>query len=301
VPRKISGGIVTFVQATPLSTGQLTTIVVAALLGVSACSEGSEHSSPRLVGELQQITAQQWQRLSERAIYFGHQSVGENILDGIRALGVEMPQLKDLRILSAASDPSAAGLREFPIGENGDPGSKNAAFMGATQGALGPKPVLMFKYCYVDIDEKTDPRMLFRRYAETVAALRARHPDAIVVHMTMPLTTDSQIRNWVNTLRGRPNRRTWNGIRSRYNDLLRAAYGGKEPIFDLAALESTRSDGSLELGTVAGEPVYALADEWTSDGGHLNAAGRRRAAAHLLALLASLPESNTESIAKVKR
>ena len=251
--------------------------------------------------ELQQISTQQWQRLSERAIYFGHQSVGENILDGIRALGVEVPQLTNLRILSAACDPSTAGLREFLIGENGDPDSKNAAFMAATQGALGPKPVLMFKYCYVDIDEKTDPTMLFRRYADTVAALRARHPDAIVVHVTMPLTTDSRIRNWVNTLRGRPNRRTWNGIRSRYNDLLRAEYGGKEPIFDLAALESTRADGSLEFGTVTGQPVYALADEWTRDGGHLNAAGRRRAAARLLTLLAALPESGNRPTVQAQR
>lgn len=288
------------VQETSLYIGRSITIVVATLLAVSACSDRSGHSSPRVVSEFELVTAQQWQHLSERAVYFGHQSVGENIVDGIRLLKVEMPQLENLRIVAPASGPSTPGLRDFLIGENGDPGSKNAAFAAATQGALGAKPVLMFKYCYVDIDEKTDPRMLFARYAETVAALRTRHPEAVVVHVTMPLTTDSRIRNWVNTLRGRPNRRTWNGIRSRYNDLLRAAYGGKEPVFDLAALESTRSDGSTEHGTVGGERVYALADEWTTDGGHLNPAGRKRAAAHLLALLATLPESN-QSIAKANR
>ena len=79
-------------------------------------------------------------------IYFGHQSVGSNILEAVRELMAEKPQIP-LRIVSGASAVSAGVLNEFAIGENGDPDSKNAAFISATQGALGPeKPVLMFKY-----------------------------------------------------------------------------------------------------------------------------------------------------------
>jgi hypothetical protein len=276
-------------------------IVIALLLALPACSDRSESPNPHLMVDLTQITPHEWQRLSERAIYFGHQSVGENIVHGMTELARENPSIGKLHILSGKPDSSAAGFKEFLIGENGDPDSKNAAFLAATQGVRNQKPVLMFKYCYVDIDEKTDAAALFARYDKTVAALRARHPDATIVHVTMPLTTDSRIRNWANTLRGRPNRRTWNAIRSRYNDLLRAAYSGREPIFDLAALESTRSNGTAEYVTVSGHPIYALADEWTTDGGHLNAAGRKRAAGQLLALLASLPDPNGQRMAGTER
>jgi hypothetical protein len=54
-------------------------------------------------------------------------------------------------------------------------------------------------------------------------------------------------------------------------------------------VESTRADGTREYATVNGKPVYALAPEWASDEGHLNAAGRRRAAEALLVTLASIP------------
>jgi hypothetical protein len=148
----------------------------------------------------------------------------------------------------------------------------------------------MFKYCFVDIDEQTDAGALFRRYQQTVATLRSIHPEAVLVHVTVPLITDSQLRNFINAVRGRPTRRTQNGVREAYNGLLRAAYAGKEPIFDLARVQSTRADGTREHATFEGKPVYALAREWASDDGHLNAAGRLRAAEELLVTLASLPQ-----------
>ena len=156
----------------------------------------------------------------------------------------------------------------------------------------------MFKYCYVDVDEKTDAKALFSRYQQTVAALRAKHPEATVVHTTLPLeSADSTLRYYLNTVRGLPTHRTVNVIRNQYNELLRAAYAGKEPIFDLAALESTHADGTRERVAVDGKPSYALAREWTSDGGHLNAAGRRRVAEHLLIALASLRDPGASHVA----
>ena len=147
----------------------------------------------------------------------------------------------------------------------------------------------MFKYCYVDVDVGTDVKTVFDHYQQTVAALKAKHPEAVVVHVTMPLVSDSKIRNYINTLRGRPTRLTRNALRNQYNEMLRAAYA-KEPIFDLEAVESTRADGQREYGTLDGRQVYSLAQEWTTDGGHLNAMGRRRAAEQLLVTLASLPD-----------
>jgi len=263
-------------------------MIITVLTTVVACTDAPQGPEKGPMGDLSQVTPEQWQLLSQRTIYFGHQSVGANVLEGLRELAASTPQLK-LRIVSGHT-PAPGVLNEFAIGRNENPQSKNAAFLAATEGSLGPKPVLMFKYCYVDVQSDTDAKRLFERYQQTVSALRAKHPEATIVHVTMPLTTDSRIRSFVSGLLGRPSRQTRNGIRTHYNELLRAAYSGKEPIYDLAATESTRPDGKQEYANVAGKRVYAMAPDWASDEGHLNAAGRRRAAEQMLITLASLPE-----------
>jgi hypothetical protein len=264
--------------------------VLAALAAVAACSSHAEHTQPDSATVLSRITPEQWQALSKRTIYFGHQSVGENIVEGIRELEAANPQIHINSVSGPKATNAAPALHEFFVGENSNPQSKNDAFLATVGGPLPAAPVLAFKYCYVDIDENTDANALFEHYRQTIDAVRAKHPDATIVHITMPLTTDAPFRNWINTLRGRPNRVTWNGVRSRYNELLRSAYAGREPLFDLARLESTRSDGSEEYTIKDGHKVYALADEWTTDGGHLNAAASKLAAAHFLATLAALPD-----------
>ena len=238
--------------------------------------------------DLKTVSAEQWKRLSERTVYFGHQSVGANIVEGIREIEAANPQIR-LRVSSGERTAASGVLNEFYIGRNEDPDSKNDAFVTATRGAIGEQPVLMFKYCYVDVDEKTDPKKLFARYRETVEKLRAQQPNATILHVTLPLMTEpSLVRVAMNRVRGLATHREENAIRQQYNELLRATYGGKEPVFDLAAIESTRSDGTLEYGTMNGKAVPALAREWSTDGGHLNEAGRRRVAEQLLVTLATL-------------
>jgi hypothetical protein len=69
---------------------------------------------------------------------------------------------------------------------------------------------------------------------------------------------------------------------------MRREYGGREPLFDLAAVESTRPDGSRETLSLGGKTAFALHPGYTNDGSHLNEVGRRRAAEALLTLLARL-------------
>jgi hypothetical protein len=260
----------------------------AMLCTVAACTARSDTAEHAVTDDMTRITPEQWTALTRRTIYFGHQSLGANIVEGVRGFLQERPDLP-LKISSGKTVPAAGVLNEFEIGENTDPESKNNAILQVARGQLGPAPVILFKYCFVDVDEKSDPAALFQRYQQTVAALHAAQPGATLVHVTMPLTTDSTLRNWINKIRGRPTRWDRNGVRTRYNELLNAAYRGKEPIFDVAAVESTRADGTREYTSVGGKPVYALAAEWASDEGHLNAQGRRRAAERLLATLAALP------------
>jgi hypothetical protein len=178
------------------------------------------------------VSAAQWKRLSERTVYFGHQSVGANIVEGIREIEAVNPQIR-LRVSSGERTAAPGVLNEFYIGRNEDPESKNDAFVAATRGAIGTQPVLMFKYCYVDVDEKTDPKKLFARYRETVEKLRAQQPNATLLHVTLPLVTEPSLARVVmNRVRGLATKREENAIRQQYNELVRATYGGKEPVFE---------------------------------------------------------------------
>ena len=231
------------------------------------------------------ISSEQWSALAQRTIYFGHQSVGGDIVQGIREILAQHPEIP-FRFADNRND--SRGLHEFLIGENGNPASKNSSFLVVTAGALAPRPVLMFKYCWVDVGNNTDVEAMFRAYRDTVTELHARHPDATVVHVTMPLTdVEPRLRYLIRRLRGSATKLDQNARRNRFNELLRSEFGGQEPVFDLAGLESTHVDGSPAYANYTGTRVYYLAPEWTTDGGHLNPAGRRRVAEQLLLYLAA--------------
>jgi len=72
--------------------------------------------------------------------------------------------------------------------------------------------------------------------------------------------------------------------------MLRHAYVGREPFFDLAKLESTFPNGSQSTFTKDGNIYAALVPDYTNDGGHLNEKGRRIVAEHLLVYLAQLSQ-----------
>jgi len=68
----------------------------------------------------------------------------------------------------------------------------------------------------------------------------------------------------------------------------RAEYAGREPLFDLAAIQSARPGGGRMVFESNGKEYLALAPELTSDGGHLNEQGKRVVAEALLAELARI-------------
>jgi len=234
------------------------------------------------------VTAEQWRALADRRMFFGHQSVGGNIIDGAKLVLADHPEIPlkifDSSALDASSPP---GLYQARIGHNGDPASKMAAF--DTIVGRGTPSVGILKFCFVDVEGARNPDSLFAAYQAGIAALRQRVPGLIVVHVTMPLTTTGEGRRdlLMARLRGRPTSYDLNLIRNRYNALLRIAYVGKEPVFDLARLESTRGDGSRAYFMRGADTVYTLATENTDDGSHLNARARRAAAEVFLATLAT--------------
>ena len=211
--------------------------------------------------------------MAQERIYFAHQSVGANILQGVKEL-------------SARAGVPVFVKDEF-VPENGDPLRKLENFRHSV-GTGSRYDIALVKFCYVDVDADTDVAALFDQYRMVMSELRAKNPRTVFVHVTLPLTTvQTGPKAWVKRLLGRsPYGTVENVRRDEYNRLLRSTYAGREPIFDLARLESTAPDGKLVTVTWDGFTAPAMAPEYTKDGGHLNALGRARAAREFIAVLA---------------
>lgn len=221
---------------------------------------------------------------NQRRIFFGHQSVGANILGGLAELGV-----KSQRYQGQLVEP---GFYEVSIGRNQEPRSKLRHFEELVAQGVGDRAdVAFFKFCYVDFESATDAAELFSEYQAAQAALAARYPRTVFVHVTVPLTTVQRgAKAWVKHLLGRASAGEGENVRrSQFNTLMRKAYAGREPVFDLAALEATPADGTPEEFERDGQRWPALWPGYTDDGGHLNAAGRAKVARELLLFLARLP------------
>lgn len=221
--------------------------------------------------------------LSRARIFFGHQSVGRDILRGVESLSVEYHV--PVRVVAIDDRPPdrAPGLFNTNIGSNGDPASKCEAFNAILDQSVEPYyDVAVLKFCYVDLDDESNVATAGELFDEYVAALKRvqmRHPQLRLVIATIPLHADPP--GWRTALKRLLGRATWtdsaNLRRNQFNDAVRAAFANR-PLFDVARLESTRADGSANGFETEGRHVETLAAEYTTDGGHLNTAGQRRLA-----------------------
>ncbi len=207
-------------------------------------------------------------------VFFGHQSVGANILAGLRSLAQE------------AGIEVAIG--EGRVGENMQPLGKFEDFARHAESPDSDgQQMLLMKLCYVDFSPDTDAGALVQAYASAVERVRKARPEARIVHVTPPLCVrPGGLKPLLQRALGRP---VWeeqaNARRMEFRERLLARFPG-EPVFDLSMLESTRPDGTREEYVVGGRKVPMLWPGYTSDGGHLNGLGQRLAAkafAHVLA------------------
>jgi hypothetical protein len=236
-------------------------------------------------------------RVADKRVLFGHQSVGVNILDGINQVAhAEGVRLRVTEV-SSTKDIGPTTLAHTFVAENGNPAKKFASFESAMSGSSEGPDIALIKLCFVDFSPETDVSVLFSQYQEMIKRLKLSHPETTFVHVTTPLTVvQGGIKGWVKRLIGRaPAEFNENVRRNDYNELLRKTYGGREPIFDLAHLESLGPDGKTLQVEWHGKVVPALIPDLSSDGGHLNAEGQRRAAVELLSALAHVPDQHNKS------
>ena len=228
------------------------------------------------------------ERIARERIYFGHQSVGANILDGLKELSGAVGVPLQIAEVPRAANLSGAGVGHVFVAENGDPLRKLTSFKAAL-GEGSSADIARLKFCYVDITADTDAPALFAAYRRTIDELRAKNPQTTFVHITLPLTTvQTGPKAWVKRVLGRAPYGTIENVkREQYNTLLRRTYAGREPVFDLARLESIAADGTQATVTWNGVVAPAMVSSYTDDGGHLNRVGRLRAAQELVAVLAA--------------
>ncbi len=230
------------------------------------------------------------QVVAKARLFFGHQSVGGNILSGVQAWADELKI--PLRVLSADEAPqdSQSGLFHTKVGKNLEPETKCEAFETWLDKPVSPYyDAAILKFCFVDLEPDshvTSPEKLFERYQATVASIRDKHPELKLVYTTMPLEADppgfkTRIKRWIG-------KATWkdadNRSRAEFNSKIREAYGDSA-LFDIAHAESHFS-GSISAFNYDGNTIETLDPRLTTDGGHLNETGQRHVAAAFLHAIA---------------
>jgi hypothetical protein len=234
------------------------------------------------------LTPDVWEKIAAKKIYLGHQSVGDNIISGIEKLMAgqsNVPvKIRKIETPERLTDPVFAHSN---IGGNTDPSSKIDAFAQYMDSGIGNSAdIAFFKFCYVDINVNTDVEKVFADYRKTVKALKEKYPNTKIVHVTVPLTTSPRnVKTFIKKMLGKADN---NIKRNQFNAMLIKEFGGKDPLFDLAKVESTLPNGKRSAFTASNETYYSLAPEYTDDGGHLNEKGSRTAARELLLFLANL-------------
>jgi hypothetical protein len=265
-------------------------VALVVALTVVMADRWSKEKSTSIQGNVASaITTANLTAVARTKVFFGHQSVGMNVLDAVPGVyadhGVSAPPIEQGR---TEPGPNGGFIAHQFIGENGKPLLKLEDFDRTMRGGMGRQvDVALMKFCYVDITTSTDVDALFARYRDTMAALERDFPNVTFIHVTVPLTTEPGFISKLKTLVGGSDRfgQAENVARERLNALIRGEYAGRH-LFDLAAIESTKPDGTRVSGSYDNQGYFALYDGYASDVGHLNAVGSKIAATAFLDAIA---------------
>jgi disulfide oxidoreductase YuzD len=268
------------------------TIAMITSIFIFSCSGGNMPEEKVTFPSIKDVSASSWEKLAQKKIYFGHQSVGFNIIDGINDVMKEHSGI-NVNIVETADESNfkVGLLAHSRVGKNVDPKSKITEFANFIDSGIGKKAdAAALKFCYVDITAGTNANNVFNVYSDSILQLKAKYPDMIIIHFTNPLTQrQTGLKTWIKKVIGRPIGGVDDNIkRNEYNEMLIKLYEGKEPIFDIAKIQSTFPDGTRCSFSKDGKTYYSMVPEYTTDGGHLNETGRKKVAEQFLILLANL-------------
>ncbi|MBN1972125.1 MAG: hypothetical protein JW787_00690 [Sedimentisphaerales bacterium] len=254
-------------------------------------------NSKVIMRSLSDFSQPELERLKNKTIFFGHQSVGYNIIQGIQDIDSRMSLHLNIMETKNCNMVKTPVLAHAAIGQNKNPKSKIEEFKILIENGFWEKAdIVLAKLCYVDIILESDVKEIFNYYCEVIDNLKSQFPVINVVHVTVPLCglpfkIKGIVKQCIKRLIGYSSILRDNIVREQYNELLREKYSGKEPLFDLALYESLGPDGMQHYGFWKGQEFPVLVKSYTDDGGHLNKTGRRYVSEQLLITLLNLAGS----------
>jgi hypothetical protein len=229
--------------------------------------------------------------ISTQKIYFGHQSVGYDLLSGMEQweeeTGVRINKVETRDF----SKTEGATLVHFRVGENRDPYSKIEDFAAMVQQIPKDEPSLaFFKFCYIDFQPSADVDAIFRAYKEKMLALRDSSGNCRIVLCTVPVTAIQKgPKALAKKILGMPLIHARENIkRGAFSERIRAEMSDEFPVFDLARVESTLPDGTTQTYKYQGKRYPRLPNSYTRDRGHLNPDGAKIVAFNFIAFLSEL-------------
>ncbi len=239
---------------------------------------------------LKDVTVEKWSQLTQKYIYFGHMSVGNNILGGMQDILGQQPNIA----IPINSESSSEGFCHALLGGNKQPLEEITSFQSQVKHLKSPPDIAFLKFCYVDIDVATNIQQLFDAYRQMIDGLKADFTDMTFMHCTVPLTAEPQsiketIKEMIKPLVGKTRTRDDNAKRMAFSNLLKHTFP-PETIIDIALYESVTPDGRHSTKSLGGAKIPSLHAEYTTDGGHLNEIGSRRVAEQMLIRLANCVE-----------
>ena len=227
----------------------------------------------------------------ETNIYFGHKSVGNNIIEGIRTIARDNKR-NDI-IIYRLDDEEKLPKNYFvhsSIGKNGDPISKIREFQTNIDSLIKENlKIAMMKFCFADFDKNSDIDGVFQTYVTTINSMKNNYPDLIIIHFTIPLKAEKSFLGKLKAfVKGESDKIFYdNFARNKYNDLIWSNYPA-ENIFDIAKIESTYSDGKRKIEKLNGVQCYFMINEYSRDGSHLNELGQKLVANELINYIAKI-------------
>ena len=267
-------------------------VLAPAMLLLAACGDSSVTTTQEIDRSMiAPVTKDELSVAATKRVIFAHQSVGNDILDGVNAVsaaaGVPL-NVVETRVAPADSK----GIFHFKVGTNGEPLGKIKEFQASlAQSPLSDIDVALVKLCYIDFNSGTDVAQVASAYVQTVEDLQSQHPQTRFVAITTPLTTiQTGPKAWVKSLLGKtPAGYVENAKREEFNAVLRQKFDAGR-LFDVAKLES-QAGAEPVVFDYEGRSHQALDPELTYDGGHLNDNGKRIVGSAFVKFLANLPAS----------
>jgi hypothetical protein len=263
-----------------------------AALAMAGCDGGKGIKADKVPTARDSIAGDSLGALSRAKIFFGHQSVGWNIIDGLKDVSREMGWA-GFEFVETRTAGDAPGFYHSAIGQNEDPLGKIDDFEAIMRSGMGDKvDIALMKLCYVDFEAGTDAAAVFAAYRDAMNGLAAEYPKVRFVWTTAPLTTEEAgLKGFAKRILGKSVSAAENKVRGKFNELIRAECEDRHlPLFDIAAAESDAPSSSRSGTWNRSGERPSLRREFSNDGGHLNESGRKAVAESAIrALAAALP------------